>query len=68
MESEILTALAELGSTGLLLVLLMMERKRSTTIQEARIADLKTRISYLESLLPPTLAQYASAKQEGGLS
>lgn len=57
MTPEILASFAELGSTGLLFVLLMLERKRSTTIQEDRIADLKARIHALEALLPPTLAQ-----------
>ncbi len=57
METEVFSALAEFGSTGMLLGLLWFERRRSTEIVDARISDLKERIRVLESLIPPTLAQ-----------
>ncbi len=59
METSLFSTLAELGTTGLVLGLLYMERRRSSSIQESRIDDLKQRIAYLEAMLPPTLLRYA---------
>ncbi len=61
MDNTIFATLAELGTTVLVLGLLWTERRRSSTIQEARIDDLKQRIAYLEAMLPPTLAHYSDA-------
>jgi len=58
METDFISGLLELGTSGILVFLFLRERTRSTEIMEARIQDLKERVAYLEAILPPTLAQW----------
>jgi len=57
MDLSFISSLLELGASGILLAGLIYERRRSSTIQEQRIADLKEQISFLTRDRPDYPAQ-----------
>ena len=50
---DIISSVLNLGEIGFLVWLFLKERARSTEVQDARIADLKSRILFLERLVRP---------------
>lgn len=53
MEADMINSLLELGTSGLLIWLFLKERNRVTQIMEDRIAELHSRISWLEARVSP---------------
>jgi hypothetical protein len=53
MDVENIQTLVDVGQTAVFIYLYMIERRRVKEVQEARIAECKSFVAYVQSLSPP---------------